>query len=228
MGDVTRRAAVHGVLSDPARLAIVDLLTVGDASPSELGSRLALPSNLVAHHLKVLEERGLVVRHRSEADRRRTYLSLVPGALVAVPAPSLRRPPRVLFVCTANSARSHLAATLWRRASRTPAASAGTHPAAAVDPRAVAVAARHHVPLRPAAPAALEAVRRADDLVITVCDAAHEHLAIRADIHWSVPDPVPVGSDAAFDAAFDALARRVGDLAPRLSTLPTPGRDEEQ
>ena len=60
----------------------------------------------------------------------------------------------MLFVCTANSARSHLAAALWRRAGKVPAASAGTHPAAAIDPGAIAAAGRHQLPLRRAAPPA--------------------------------------------------------------------------
>ena len=39
------------------------------------------PSNLLAHHVKVLERAGVVTRHRSEGDRRRTYLTLAPDAL---------------------------------------------------------------------------------------------------------------------------------------------------
>lgn len=37
-------------------------------------------------------------------------------------------PERVVFGCTANSARSRLAAALWRRATDVPVALAGTHP----------------------------------------------------------------------------------------------------
>src|ERR1035441_148869 len=51
---------------------------------------------------------------------------------------------------TANSARSHLAAALWRRAGNVPAVSAGTHPAAAIDPGAIAAAGRHRLPLQAA------------------------------------------------------------------------------
>ena len=82
-----------------------------------------MPSNLLAHHLAVLEQAGLVSRRRSEGDRRRTYLRLVPGAFDPLVRPLSRTARRVLFVCTANSARSHLAAALWRRASEIPAAS---------------------------------------------------------------------------------------------------------
>ncbi|HSL38105.1 MAG TPA: metalloregulator ArsR/SmtB family transcription factor, partial [Arthrobacter sp.] len=75
------RAAKHAALADPARLRMVDLLTLGDFSPSELQAELGMPSNLLSHHLRTLEEAGLVVRHRSEADRRRSYIRLAAGAL---------------------------------------------------------------------------------------------------------------------------------------------------
>jgi protein-tyrosine-phosphatase len=207
---------MHAALADPARLAITDMLADGDASPSELAGVLAMPSNLLAHHLRVLEEAGLVTRRRSEGDRRRTYLHLVPGALGALAGPARQSARRVLFVCTANSARSHLAAALWRQASKVPAASAGTHPATAIDPGAIAVARRHGLPMRRLRPARIIDVRQDSDLVITVCDLAHEELGGLATKHWSVPDPVPAGDDASFDSALNELARRVSLLAPRL------------
>ena len=125
---LARRAAVHAALADPARLRITDALGDGDASPKELGAMLAMPSNLLAHHLRVLEQAGLITRRRSEGDHRRSYLQLVPGALESLAGRPVRAAQRVLFVCTANSARSHLAAALWCQASSIPAASAGTHP----------------------------------------------------------------------------------------------------
>jgi ArsR family transcriptional regulator, arsenate/arsenite/antimonite-responsive transcriptional repressor / arsenate reductase (thioredoxin) len=211
------RAAVHAALADPARLRIVDILRAGDASPSELSGMLAMPSNLLAHHLKVLEYEGIVVRTRSEGDRRRTYLRLVPGALDTLTAATGRSAHRVLFVCTANSARSHLAAALWRRASTVPVACAGTHPAARIDPRTVAAATRHNLPLRRLRPRRIDEVHASGDLVITVCDLAHEELGHLADLHWSVSDPVRVGSAGAFDRAVAELTWRVGGFAPRLA-----------
>jgi protein-tyrosine-phosphatase/DNA-binding HxlR family transcriptional regulator len=214
--ELARRAALHAALSDPARLRIVDTLSVGDASPSELAAMLAMPSNLLAHHLRVLEGEGLLTRTRSEGDKRRAYLRLVPETLDELTPPSLRAVARVVFVCTANSARSQLAAALWRHASPVPATSAGTHPAPRIDPGAVAAAERHQLPLRRLRPRVLDDVHDQADLVITVCDLAHEELGERADLHWSVPDPVRSGTRAAFDAAYDELTRRVSDLAPRL------------
>ena len=161
--DLARRAALHAALADPARLQITDLLAVGDAAPSELAAMVGMPSNLLAHHLHVLEQAGIITRRRSEGDRRRTYLQLVPGVLDSLRPPAARAALRVLFVCTANSARSHLAAALWRQASIVPAVSAGTHPAAAIDPGAIAAAGRHHLPLprlRPAANQRGPAARR--------------------------------------------------------------------
>jgi protein-tyrosine-phosphatase/DNA-binding HxlR family transcriptional regulator len=215
--ELERRAAVHAALADPARLQITDALACGDASPSELAAMLGMPSNLLAHHLRVLEEAGLVVRRRSDGDRRRTYMRLVPGALEAPAIPALWVAPRVLFVCTANSARSHLAAALWNQASKIPAASAGTHPATAIDPGAIAAARRHRLPLARQQPRQLAEVQHDDDMIVAVCDLAHEELGGLAAVHWSVPDPVAAGSPESFDAALAELRRRVGLLAPRLA-----------
>jgi protein-tyrosine-phosphatase len=214
--DLERRAAVHAALGDPARLRITDALAEGDASPSELMALLAIPSNLLAHHLRVLEDAGLVTRRRSQGDRRRTYLRLVPGMLEPLAGPRPRPARRVLFVCTANSARSHLAAALWRRSSAVPAASAGTHPASAIDPGAIDAAGRHRLPLPRLRPRHIDEVLRDGDLIVTVCDLAYEELGGLAVVHWSVPDPVPAGDPASFDAALDELADRVRRLAPRL------------
>jgi ArsR family transcriptional regulator, arsenate/arsenite/antimonite-responsive transcriptional repressor / arsenate reductase (thioredoxin) len=215
--DLAVRAAVHAALADPARLQITDTLSAGDASPSDLQEMLAMPSNLLAHHLHVLEQAGLITRRRSEGDRRRSYLQLIPGALDSLAGPPARHARRVLFVCTANSARSHLAAALWRRASDLPAASAGTHPAAAIEAGAIAAAERHHLPLRRLRPRHLDQVRQDGDLIVTVCDRAREELGRQAAVHWSVPDPVPAGDPGSFDAALNELSQRVTRLLPRLA-----------
>jgi len=215
--DLAWRAAVHAALADPARLLVTDTLLAGDASPSELAAMLAMPSNLLAHHLHVLEQAGVVTRRRSEGDRRRTYLRLVPGVLDGLTAPAVQAAQRVLFVCTANSARSHLAAALWRRASAVPAVSAGTHPGPVIDPGAIAAAQRHRLPLPRLRPRHISQVQDEGDLVVTVCDLAREELGRQATVHWSVPDPVPAGDPASFDTAVADLSDRVGRLAPRLA-----------
>ncbi|MEV0605935.1 helix-turn-helix domain-containing protein [Polymorphospora rubra] len=215
---LVRRARIHAALGDPARLAIVDTLTLGDASPGEIAHTLEMPTNLVAHHVKVLADAGLVVRGRSEADRRRTYLRLRPESLAVLATPRLAGVGRVVFVCTHNSARSQLAAALWKERAHGDVASAGTKPATRVHPRAVAVAHRHRLDLDPTGTAHVTDVVRRDDLVIAVCDNAHEELTgpIRPRLHWSVPDPVRVDTDEAFEAAYAELADRVDRLVPAI------------
>jgi ArsR family transcriptional regulator, arsenate/arsenite/antimonite-responsive transcriptional repressor / arsenate reductase (thioredoxin) len=220
-GELARRARVHAALGDVHRLMVVDLLATTDASSSELGASLGMASNLLAHHLKTLEDAGLITRRRSEGDGRRTYLSqnrhdgwLVPDAVSGLPLPTARR---VVFVCTANTARSHLAAAAWRRISAVSASSAGTHPGERVHPGAVAAARRHGLDLPETAPRALSDVDGAHDLIVTVCDRAHEELGGRDWAHWAIPDPVPAGNDGAFDDAYQAIARRVERLAGQVA-----------
>ena len=214
--ELERRAAKHAALSDPARLRIIDLLTVGELAPSEIRDSLDMRSNLITHHLNVLESVGMLTRHRSEADKRRSYVRLTENALDGLVPGVLGSARRVLFVCTANSARSQLAVALWNRVSSIPAASAGTHPAEQIASGAIATAARHELTLPGVRPQALADVLASGDFVVTVCDNAHEELGLREGAHWSIPDPVQVGTDAAFDAALDDLQHRIDDLAPRL------------
>jgi ArsR family transcriptional regulator, arsenate/arsenite/antimonite-responsive transcriptional repressor / arsenate reductase (thioredoxin) len=216
---VARRAAVHAALGDPGRLTIVDALVLGEASPSELQQLLDMPSNLLAHHVRVLERAGVITRQRSEGDRRRSYLRLTPGTLEALRPTAVRGAVRVVFVCTENSARSQLATAIWAGTGAVSATSAGTHPAPAVHPGAVAAAARHRLPLMPTTPRHVDDVLRPDDVVITVCDSAHEELGPGPDrLHWSIRDPARRGDDAAFDQAIDELTDRIGRLAPAIRT----------
>jgi protein-tyrosine-phosphatase/DNA-binding transcriptional ArsR family regulator len=223
-GGLARRAALHAALADPGRLAIVDTLSWGEASPSELAARLGMTSNLLAHHLNVLAEVGLVTRHRSEGDRRRSYVALIHDTLdTLTPAGAPQAAERVVFVCTHNSARSQLAAAMWNTTSPVPATSAGTHPAAQVHPGAVAVARRRHLALVPTPPRHLSDVLDPADLIVTVCDSAHEQLAVHGaqpGLHWSIPDPVRTGEPAAFDRVVDELTDRITRLTPAVQTPP--------
>jgi|SRR5215211_3325070 len=121
--------------------------------------------------------------------------------------------PRVVFVCTANSARSQLAAAIWNQLRNIPATSAGTHPGQRIHPRAVAVAERHGLRIGPDRPKPLDEVVPDDDLVVAVCDNAHEELGVLLPrLHWSIPDPVPVDTDAAFERAYTDIDHRVRNL----------------
>ena len=211
---LTRRAAHYAALGDPARLAIVESLTVSDRSPSDLARDLDLRSNLLAHHLDVLENVGLIERFASAGDGRRRYIRGVRGRLAALGVRADRTPDRrVVFVCSQNSARSQLAAALWSARTGDPATSAWTRPADHVHPGAVAAAERAGLDLAHAVPRLIDP-SQFDDFVVTVCDNAREELdAPPAWWHWSVPDPVAVGTDEAFDAALDELGLRIDALA---------------
>jgi protein-tyrosine-phosphatase len=215
------RAAVFAALGEPVRLALVDRLATGDASPGELAADISLGSNLLAHHLRVLEDAGITRRVRSEGDRRRSYVQLrldqptVWAAVISGHMPNnLPTGSRLLFVCTANSARSQLAVAIWKQLSNTPATSAGTHPGPRIHPRAFAVAERHGLHIDRNHPEPLDDVLHDDDLIVAVCDNAHEELGHALPrLHWSIPDPVPINTNAAFERAYTDLNRRVHHLA---------------
>jgi ArsR family transcriptional regulator, arsenate/arsenite/antimonite-responsive transcriptional repressor / arsenate reductase (thioredoxin) len=213
------RAALHRALGDETRLAMVTALELSDRSPKELGELVRVPTNLLAFHLDVLEEVGLIARTASQGDARRRYVTLVRERLGSLTAPAVLEPvERVLFVCTANSARSQLAAHLWQARTGLPALSAGTEPAEVVHPLAVTVARRGGLDLADAAPTSYHDVDLPPDLVVSVCDRAHES-EIAFDVltlHWSVPDPVGGDVDT-FARTFEDLAERI-DLLARAAT----------
>lgn len=201
---------MHAALGDELRLAIVDELALSDRSPVELRHLLGLESNLLAHHLDVLEQVGLIERSRSSGDGRRRYVRLRTAALDGLSPGRRVEPAPALFVCSANSARSQLAAALWRELTGAPAASAGSDPADAVHPGAVAAARRAGLDLTDATPRDLATLDEAPSLVITVCDRAHEEVAQQPTwLHWSIDDPVPIGTAAAFDATVRELRQRI-------------------
>lgn len=209
-----QRAALHRALGDEHRLAIVDALHLSDRSPSELRELTGLPSNLLAFHFDVLEEVGLIARTRSQGDARRRYVTLrnAPPSLPASNAQDTAD--HVAFVCTANSARSQLAAALWAARTGRPALSAGTEPADRVHPLAVEVARHHGLDLTDATPRHHDQLGVEPDLVVSVCDRAHESGCFPGapTLHWSIPDPADGGRDD-FERAFAQIAERVDRLA---------------
>lgn len=206
--DLARRAAQYAALGDPTRLTIVDELVRSDRSPTELRVRLGIESNLLAHHLDVLDHAGLIVRNRSSGDGRRRYVHLRPEVVDGLRIRAATPATEALFVCTRNSARSQLGAALWRAVTGQPASSAGTDPAEAIHPGAVEAAARAGLDLGATVPRMFVA-DEPHALVVTVCDRAHEQAGMDAWLHWSIPDPVPDGAPAAFDAVVDELRARI-------------------
>ena len=127
---------------------------------------------------------------------------------------------RVLFLCTGNSARSQMAEGLlsWKGKGRLQAESAGSHPAARVNPHAIETLREHGVPWAGHAPRGVAGLEREPwNLVVTVCDHAQESCPIfpgqAVMAHWSMPDPAEVAGDAAkraaFGDAFVLLSRRI-------------------
>jgi protein-tyrosine-phosphatase len=210
---VDERAARHAALGDATRLAIVDELIPSDRSPRELQQITGVTSNLLAHHLDVLEQVGMISRTRSSGDARRRYVHLRRDALGGLVPGHRIAPQPVLFICTQNTARSQIAAALWTRLTAQPAESAGTHPADQVHPAAVAAAARADLDISGAVPRRLDEVHRLPALVVTVCDRAHEELATGTSwLHWSVPDPVASPSKRTFDATVAELGDRITSI----------------
>jgi protein-tyrosine-phosphatase len=123
----------------------------------------------------------------------------------------------VLFLCTANSARSQIAEALLARkgGGRVLVASAGVAPASRVDPRAVAVLAEVGIDWSAALPKHVDAVAdRRWDLVITTCDGLRERCpALQGRpvyAHWGVPDPAEsVAGLEAFRETARLLAWRI-------------------
>jgi protein-tyrosine-phosphatase len=211
--DLSDRATAHHALGDQARLRIVDALSVSDRTPGELRDLIGADWNLLAFHLRVLEDAGLVGRHVSEGDRRRKYVTLRASNLEGLTASAVPRIRQPLFVCTHNSARSQFAAGLWRKATGDAGESAGSRPADRVHPLAIEAAAPYGVDLERARPRGYDDVRRVPKVVVSVCDRAMEAKP-PFDVplvHWSIADPAG-GNRAQFETAFADIADRVGRL----------------
>jgi protein-tyrosine-phosphatase len=207
-----QRANVFATLGDPRRLEIAEELSRSDRTPGELIEKFELSSALLAHHLDVLGRAGLVERTDSHADGRKRFVRLLPRhrAVLHIAA----APRDVTFVCTHNSARSQLAAALWRKIVGTQAGSAGTRPAAVVHPLALKVAKRHQLDLSSARPMLYTTRKHRGSTIITVCDQSHDDLANPlARLHWSLPDPVEAGTSTAFEATYHELINRIQLLA---------------
>lgn len=217
------RARVHGVLADPHRLALLHHVALGDRSPKELADLLDVQMPLLSHHLKSLEDAGLIARSVSEHDRRQRFVRLQDAAVPFLDAAWLREQvgaghTRVVFACTHNSARSVLAAAVWSRRTLLPTAAGGTEPGTRIHPTTLRTARRHHLELLQTAPVALDQVLQDSDLLVTVCDAANAHVPTHPHrLHWSIPDPARSGHVADFESAFSDITERIDRLGLALA-----------
>ena len=71
-------ATTFGALGDPVRRAIVERLTVGDATVNQLAELFPITLQAVSKHIKVLEAANVVTRRREGRTR---PVSLEPAAL---------------------------------------------------------------------------------------------------------------------------------------------------
>jgi len=135
-------------------------------------------------------------------------------------------PLRILFLCTANSARSQLAEALLaaRRDPRVVGMSAGTRPGGRVHPMAIETLRERGVDtggLRPKTIA--EAVEGMPDVVITVCDAARDECPVLPgaplQVHWGLPDPAAVTGEEACRSAFAGTADVLDERLTRMLEL---------
>jgi DNA-binding transcriptional ArsR family regulator len=60
---------VFGALADPTRRAILERLTLGEASVTEIASPFSVSQPAISRHLKVLERAGLITRSRHATAR---------------------------------------------------------------------------------------------------------------------------------------------------------------
>ena len=130
---------------------------------------------------------------------------------------------RILVLCTGNSCRSILAEVLFNELGRgrVTAYSAGSHPAGAVNPGAIAKLQQEGHPTSGLESKSWDHFSGSNapviDIVITVCDsAASESCPIwngaPVTVHWGIPDPADAGAedmDAAFDLAYSQLRSRI-------------------
>jgi ArsR family transcriptional regulator len=68
--------AVLKALSEPNRLRIFATLMAGDSCNNELQEKLGLAPNLLSHHLRALENAGLIHSRRDRVDGRWIYYSV--------------------------------------------------------------------------------------------------------------------------------------------------------
>jgi protein-tyrosine-phosphatase len=128
---------------------------------------------------------------------------------------------RLLFLCTGNSARSQMAEAILnaKAGGRIRAESAGSRPAARVNPLAIETLREFKLDWAGHPPRGLDGLDREHwDFVITVCDRAKESCPIFPGqpilAHWGMPDPADVTGDdpskrRAFRDTFHMLSRRI-------------------
>jgi ArsR family transcriptional regulator, arsenate/arsenite/antimonite-responsive transcriptional repressor / arsenate reductase (thioredoxin) len=228
----------------PVRWGLLSELARSDRTVGELCVLLERPQNLVSYHLGRLRSERVVSRRRSAADGRDSYymldlhrcnellaaaaVALHPGLKVSPTQPEPRaasggRRPRVLFLCTGNSARSQMAEALALQlgAGAVEAYSAGSHPKP-LHPNAVRVMRARGLDISGRRSKHLsEFTEQRVDYVVSLCDrvreACPEFHGQPNLVHWSIPDPAREGDDD--DETYSAFGRTADELADRIPFL---------
>lgn len=233
--------------ADPARWRLLSELAFSDRRVGELAGRVGQPQNLVSYHLGQLRSLGIVRSRRSQADGRDAYYTLDlarcrellahsgaalhPGLRLATPPgrdwearPRRRRKrPRVLFLCTGNSARSQIAEALVGQlaAGAVQAFSAGSHPkplhpnaVRVMSARGIDLAGRRSKPITKFDGQRFDYVVSLCDRVREVCPEFPEHPRM---IHWSIPDPAREGDND--EQSLPAFERTAAELTERIPFL---------
>lgn len=230
------------LLGHDIRWRLAQQLSHSDHRVSELVEAVGERQNLVSYHLGLLRRAGMVSERRSSRDSRDVYYSLNLGGVrdgldqaLAGLHPALRVPrleatpasapgsrqPRLLFVCTGNSARSQLAEAIAREQARgtVEVFSAGPRPAG-IHPMTLKVLKELGLPSDGLRSKTIEDVGGRFDFVVTLCDIAREDCPPfrGADlIHWSLPDPAR--SDSSRRHSVQAFRCTAEELRLRISLL---------
>ncbi|GAA4503518.1 metalloregulator ArsR/SmtB family transcription factor [Pseudaeromonas paramecii] len=139
---------------------------------------------------------------------------------------------RVLFLCTANSARSILAEALLRQLAgdRFAVYSAGSRPES-VDPRALTVLGQAGIGTEGLVSKGLDAVSdQRFDFVISLCDKASlecQQIPHKGRVlHWNLPDPKAEPGEAPFVACLQAIRSRIELFLQVVGSDPLPSSRE--
>lgn len=230
------------LLGHKVRWQLAKKLSHSDQKVGELVEAVGESQNLVSYHLGLLRRAGVVSERRSSHDSRDVYYSLNLEGLregldqgFARLHPALRMPrleatsaseegsrqPRLLFVCTGNSARSQLAEAIARDLARgtVEVFSAGPRPAG-IHPMTLRVLQELGLPADGLRSKGIDEVGGRFDLVITLCDIAREDCPPfrGADvIHWSLPDPAR--SDGSGRRSVQTFRHTAEELQLRIALL---------
>ena len=216
----------------------------------ELCALIGQPQSLVSYHLGRLRTEQVVSARRSSADRRDAYYSLdlercralltatggalhpglhlTPPSSDGYPQRPGRARPRVLFLCTGNSARSQMAQAFVEHLTdgAIEASSAGSNPKP-LHPNAVRAMREHGIDIAGRHSKHLtQFTDRRFDYVISLCDRVREVCpefpGAPQAIHWGVRDPArePGTNDEtlpAFESTAAELEMRIGFLLAAIA-----------